>query len=105
VTDKVGIQAVDVIEERRRAPRYRLDAVIGVNDITGRAIDLSCNGMFFETSRPFTAGDRVALVFPLEHTRPGACVTCEGQVVRVEPRGPFFGIAVTYEPVEFNVPT
>jgi hypothetical protein len=85
-------------------PRYRLDASIAVDDVTGRTIDVSANGILFESERALTPGDRVSLVFPLEQSGPGACVTCDGEVVRVEPRGVFYGIAVTYEPVAFNVP-
>jgi PilZ domain len=84
-------------------PRYRLDASIAVNDVTGRTIDVSANGILFESEQQLAAGDRVSLVFPLEHS--GACVTCNGEVVRVQPRGDFYGIAVTYEPIEFNLPT
>ena len=91
-----------MIQERRRTPRYRLDASIAVNDLTGRTIDVSANGILFESERQLAAGDRVSLVFPLEHS--GARVTCNGEVVRVEPRGDCYGIAVTYEPIEFNVP-
>ena len=92
-------------EERRRTPRYRLDASIAVNDVTGRAIDVSANGILFESEHSLALGDRVSLVVPLVHTGPGAFVTCRGQVVRVQPRGALYGIAVVYEPVEFNVPT
>jgi len=85
-------------------PRYRFDASIAVNDATGRTIDVSANGMLFETEQKLTPGERVALVFPLEHSGPGARVTCDAEVVRVEPRGAVYGIAVTYEPIEINVP-
>ena len=90
--------------ERRLAPRYRIDAVIAVGDGTGRTIDLSSNGVYFETSRRFEPGDRVALTFPFEQSSPGASVKCTAQVVRVDPRGALFGIAATYEPESFNVP-
>ena len=92
-------------EERRRTPRYPLDASIAVNDVTGRAIDVSANGILFESEHSLALGEPVSLVVPLGHTRPGACVTCKGEVVRVQPRGALYGIAVKYEPVEFNVPT
>ena len=91
-----------MIQERRRTPRYQLDASIAVNDVTGRTIDVSANGILFESEQPLAAGDRVSLVLPLEHS--GARVTCNGEVVRVELRGGFYGIAVTYEPIEFSVP-
>jgi hypothetical protein len=92
-----------VTHDRRRTPRYQFDTAIGVEDTTARTLDLSGNGMLFETLRAFEPGDSVALVFPLEKTGPGACVTCNAKVVRVEPRGNHFAVAVTYEPVAFSV--
>jgi hypothetical protein len=93
-----------VTEERRRSPRYRIDATIAVDDGTGRAIDLSANSVFFESVRQFTPGDQVALIFPLENTGPGASVRCAGHIVRIVSRGELFGVAATYEPVSFTVP-
>ena len=92
-----------VTHDRRRMPRYQFDTRIGVEDASARTLDLSANGMLFESAREFAPGDSVALVFPLEKTGPGACVTCTAQVVRVEPRGAGFAVAVTYEPVAFSV--
>ena len=92
-----------MIQERRGVPRYRIDAAIAVNDGSGRTIDLSSNSVYFETARRFEPGDEVALVFPFEHSRPGAAVKCMARVVRVDPRGSLFGIAATYEPVSFSV--
>lgn len=91
-------------QERRRAPRYRIDATIAVDDGTGRAIDLSSSSVFFESTRQFAPGDRVALIFPLESTAPGASVHCDGHVVRIVRRGEMFGVAANYEPVTFKVP-
>jgi hypothetical protein len=92
-------------EERRRTPRYPLDASIAVNDVTGRTIDVSANGILFESEHSLALGEPVSLVVPLGQTGPGACVRCRGEVVRVQPRGALYGIAVKYEPIEFNVPT
>lgn len=92
-----------MIQERRRMPRYRIDAEIAVENGTGRTIDLSSNSVYFETDRPMAPGDRVALVFPFQHSGPGASVTCTAHVVRVDARGALFGIAATYEPVAFSV--
>ncbi len=90
-------------QERRRTPRYRIDATIAVDDGTGRTIDLSSNSVYFESERSFAPGDQVALVFPFEHSGTGASVKCTAQVIRVDPRGRLFGVAATYEPVAFNV--
>lgn len=92
-----------MFQERRRVPRYRLDAEIAVDDASGRTIDLSSNGVYFETARAFTIGDQVSLVLPFEQLVPGTTVCCTGRVVRVDPRGDLFGVAATYEPVAFTV--
>jgi hypothetical protein len=92
-----------VNQERRRAPRYRLDATIAVADGTGRTIDLSSNSVYFESPTPFRPGDEVPVMFPLETHGGGARVQCKARVVRVDPRGELFGVAATYEPVSFSV--
>lgn len=91
--------------ERRRMPRYRLHTAVAVGDGTERTLNVSANGMLFESTRSFAPGDPVALHLTLEHAGPGACVRCEGQVVRIETRGDVFAIAVTYEPAGFSVAT
>ena len=53
-----------VTQERRRAPRYRIEATITVDDAKGRTIDLSSNGVLFETARRFVPGDRSRWCFP-----------------------------------------
>ena len=92
-----------MIQERRRAPRYRLDATISVADGTGRTIDLSSNSVYFESVQRFAPGDEVPLVFPLETGGCGGRVQCTARVVRVDTRGDVFGIAAIYEPVVFSV--
>ena len=85
-------------------PRYRLDAEISVNNGRGRTIDLSANSVYFESDAPLAEGQQVSLIFPFEHVARGTSVRCTARVVRVDPRGGFFGIAATYEPVSFSVP-
>ena len=89
-------------QERRRSPRYRIDAEITVDDGKGRTIDLSSNSVYFEAARPLSPGDEVDLVFPFEQSG-RACVKCRARVVRVDRRGTMFGIAATYEPISFSV--
>lgn len=86
-------------------PRYRLDAEIEVNEGHGRTIDLSANSVYFETSQTFAPGARLALVFPFDRVAQGTAVRCDATVVRVDARGHIFGVAATYEPVSFSVPT
>ena len=86
-------------------PRFPIDAPIQINDGTGHTINLSGNGVFLETDRAFALGERVSLVLPFQHAASGTVVTCDAEVVRVEPRGRFFGVAAAYEPVAFTVPS
>lgn len=93
-----------MMQERRRTPRYRLDAEITVEGDAGRTIDVSANSVYFEVGRRYAPGATLSLVFPFEHAGPGSTVKCAAQVVRVEERGDgLFGIAATYEPVAFSV--
>lgn len=93
-----------MVQERRQVPRYRIESTIAVGEGTGRTIDLSSRGVFFETAQRLAPGDEIAIVFPFEQTSRGASVKCSGRVVRVEPRGDLLGVAATYEPVTFSVP-
>ena len=93
-----------MIQERRRASRYRIDMTVMLGGGKARIIDFSACGVFVETSRRFAPGEDVPLIFPLEQTGPGASVTCSAQVLRIEPRGELFGIAAAFEPVAITVP-
>jgi hypothetical protein len=84
-------------------PRYRLDTDIAVDGFTGRTLDMSGCGILFEIARPFTPGDQAAVVLSLAHTAPATSVTCTARVVRVEPRGEAFAVAVMYELVGVDV--
>jgi hypothetical protein len=83
-------------------PRYQLDAEVCIRDRVARTLDLSGNGMLVETDHRFIPGDRIAIEFPLSQAYPAARVTCMGRVVRVEPRGERYAVAVAYEPVAFS---
>jgi len=89
--------------ERRRHPRYRLDAEILVNDHVGRTVDISSSGVFFESPVGFTPGEDVVLVLPFQESGPTR-VECRARVLRVETRGTMYGVAAAYEPMAFNIP-
>lgn len=86
-------------------PRYRIESTIAVEGGIGRTRDLSSKGVYFETALHLAVGDTIAIVFPFEQTGQGASVKCSASVVRVERLGERFGVAATYEPVAFSVPT
>lgn len=92
-----------MLHERRMMTRYCIDAAIQIGDDTGYTINLSGNGVLFESARSFEPGEQVALVFPFEHAASGPVVTCDAHVIRVEPRGNAFCVAATYRPVAVTV--
>jgi hypothetical protein len=59
--------------------------------------DVSACGIYFETTGAFDRGEHTTLVFCLRHAIPNdpVLVRCEGDVVRVVPRGPRVGVAIT----------
>ena len=85
-------------------PRHQIELTLAVRDGSGRTLNVSSRGVYFETSERLAPGDTVLIVFPFERTAPGACVRCSASVVRVDWRGDLFGVAATYEPVGFSVP-
>ena len=74
--------------------------------LQGRATlttNISANGLYFLREQPLVVGQRLPLVLPFVHATPGGVrVACTGRVVRIEPRGRQYGIAVVYEPDSFE---
>lgn len=91
--------------ERRRAPRHTIELEIRVNRGTAVAKNLSEHGVYFETGDRLSPDEEVALVFPFEHAAPsGTRATCSARVLRVEERGPRYGVAVAYLTIAFETP-
>src|SRR5262245_43133655 len=84
------------LQDRRRAPRFRVALPIELTDGTAVTRDLSACGVFFVTSRAFVPGEDIQFALVLEHVDPGRSVRlrCRGRVVRVEPYGTGMGVAV-----------
>jgi hypothetical protein len=100
------LKDLHVLPDRRREPRYPLASNISVEDARAVTVNVSSVGVYFLTDQPLTAGQEVLLVLGFEHTAPaGTRVTCNGRIVRVDRRPEGFGVAATYEPIEFEVGT
>lgn len=86
------------MSERRQAPRYRIPATVAVSGVTAQMVDLSSNGVSFETTERFTVGEEVPIALPLlNEGNPTLRVTCDARIVRVEQHGAIFLVAATYE--------
>ena len=86
-------------QERRRAMRYRLAVPVQVKGRTiGRTLDMSTDGISFETRRSYKLGENISFSVILTDSR----VQCEGRVVRVERQEDTLRIAVEFEGFNFS---
>lgn len=63
------------------AMTYRTDLTAGL----GKVVDISSNGMFFETPTPLTAGDRLRIDFRFRNSN--AAMEICGEIARTTPSG------------------
>jgi len=93
-------------EEKRKEERTVIELPLAFEDGKGVTRNLSTSGMFFWTdSAPaFTVGDRVSIT--LEVIRSGRKIRpkCEGEIVRVEPRGKQTGVGMKIVESEIDDP-
>lgn len=81
-------------------------SVIAVDDARAITVNLSSTGVYFVTDQPLTAGQEILFVVTFEHSTPaGTRVTCNGRILRIDGRPDGFGVAATYEPIEFEIGT
>jgi PilZ domain len=84
--------------ERRHARRYRVALPVELDGLgTGRTRDVSTTGVFFETDETLMPGAAIKYALVLDHSEPDAPlrVLCDGDVVRVERRDEYLGVAAT----------
>jgi hypothetical protein len=100
------LKDLQVLSDRRRAPRYPIASVISVEDARAVTVNVSSIGVYFVTDQPLTAGQEVLLVLAFDHTAPAETrVTCHGRIVRVERLPEGVGAAATYEAIGFEIGT
>jgi hypothetical protein len=88
--------------ERRRDRRVSTELPVQFELGAGRTLDLSANGVFFETSHSLRAEQTIAFDLLLNEAAGPASLraACRGRVVRVIPMGETYGIAVTLDSFE-----
>jgi len=79
--------------EKRKDVRLRTELPVSLENATGIMRDMSSSGAFFWTSGKHAVGDRISFAIELQNGS-GMVWSCEGEVVRVEPRGKDVGVAV-----------
>jgi len=84
------------IEDQEKRTRERVCTALPVRlgTATGITRDVSASGIFFETDAPDAVGDRISLTVELDTPRGKRMLSCNGDVVRIEPSDTRIGVAV-----------
>lgn len=80
--------------EKRKDVRLLTALPVSLEQATGITRDMSASGAYFWISGQHAIGDKISFTIGLKPDRSGMVWKCEGEVVRVEPRGTFAGVAV-----------
>ena len=100
----VSPQEFSHIVDKRAAPRFPIALSVKLEHGEGCTRDVSATGVFFTTQGSFVPGARVKFSIELENADPNGVmqITCEGEVVRVEPRAHAIGVAVRIDSYDFS---
>ena len=90
--------------ERRETPRFPVVLAVELEHAEGWTRDVSASGVFFTTQGRFSPSEPIRFAIALEYVDPTGVlqVTCEGQIVRVEPRPRAIGVAAQICSYEFG---
>lgn len=80
--------------EKRSEERVFTELPVDLGTTTGLTRDVSASGMFFEIESSYRLGNKIE--FAVEMNTPGGkmLLKCEGEIMRIEPRGARVGVAV-----------
>ena len=82
-------------KDRRRAPRYPVALPVEWENGTGMTCNVSTIGVLFKADEAFVVDIMIRFPLIVEHLDGAASyLCCEGKMVRVEPHGEQWGIAV-----------
>ena len=97
----------EVKGERRRSTRYPANLVVEMEDRKGVTRNVSASGVYIEMRERPVIGEPVLFTLVLEHATPRPLrLACVGNVVRVEPNGQRYGVAlaITSHEIESSSP-
>jgi len=81
-------------QEKRRRERVCTALPIRLGTATGITRDVSASGIFFEIDTTDAVGDQISLTVELDTPRGKRKLSCQGDVVRIEPHESRVGVAV-----------
>jgi hypothetical protein len=90
--------------EQRRDKRHQGKLPVHLESGNGITRDFSVSGVFFETDRSFSPGQKIEFTLVLEHIDPERPVhlKCSGEILRVEENGQKIGVAVAINSYTFE---
>jgi len=93
--------------EKRKDERILTALPVNLETATGVTRDVSASGVFFEIDSNYRLGSEIAFTVELDTPGGKMVLKCEGEIVRIEPRGQRVGVAVrinqsTLEPIKFS---
>ncbi len=82
-------------EEKRASQRIKVEIPVYLNQEKTVTRDISWSGVYFLTGQRFSEGSELNFCIDLNYALPGKPVKldCQGEVIRIEPKGDKFGIA------------
>ncbi|MGQ0523739.1 MAG: PilZ domain-containing protein [Betaproteobacteria bacterium] len=80
--------------EKRRDERVFTALPVDLGNASGLTRDVSASGVFFEIDASYRLGSTIEFAVELETPGGKMLLKCEGEIVRIEPRGARVGVAV-----------
>ena len=80
--------------EKRGGERISTALPVNLGGASGVALDVSASGIFFETDSSYALGNLVSFTVEINAPVGKMLLKCQGDIVRIEPRGSRVGVAV-----------
>ncbi|HXK39442.1 MAG TPA: PilZ domain-containing protein, partial [Candidatus Paceibacterota bacterium] len=82
------------VQDKRRNERILTALPVDLGTATATTRDVSASGVFFEIDASFALGSEIEFTVELDTPGGKMMLKCEGEIVRIEPRGTRVGVAV-----------
>lgn len=94
------------VETKRTEERIACTHPVDLGNTKGVTRDISASGIYFETNASYAPGNRINFTVEFDSPAGKLMLKCDGEIIRVEPRGGEVGVAVKIiESVLAPVPT
>ena len=81
-------------QEKRSEERVFTELPVDLGSAAGLTRNVSAGGVFFETEASYRLASKIEFAVELDTPGGKMLLKCEGEIVRIEPRGARVGVAV-----------